>query len=110
LNIAAGVAAFALLAVLIVVLVGLLRGGENRTVPAEMAGTTGTTASPPVATRPEAGNANANSGSSQSARNLTIRAQDSVTLIIDQVDPAERLYQGTLTAGDVIPIEKQGQV
>ncbi len=97
LKIAAGIASFAILLLLIVVLVNLLRSSD-----------------PDVAVTPEPTRTteqrSAPTETTQSARSLTIRASDTVTLIIDQVDPAERLFQGTLAAGDVIPVEKQGPV
>lgn len=99
LKIGAGVAAVLILAILITILVNLLRGDPASAPGGELAAETTTTA-------PAGGGAQ----TEQSPTSLTIRAQDNVTLIIDQVDPAERLYQGTLSAGDVIPIEKQGPV
>ena len=108
LKIGAGVAAVAILTVLIVVLVGLLRGSDPAPLDASVAGS-GTALNPLPAPIPTGSTSNtATNAGSVSSRSITIRAQDSVTLIIDQVDPAERLYQGTLSAGDVISIEKQG--
>lgn len=99
LKIGAGVAAVLILAILITILVNLLRGDPSPAINPELAGNA-TTTTAPAGTEVAA----------QSPSSLTIRALDNVTLIIDQENPAERLYQGTLSAGDVIPIEKQGPV
>lgn len=100
LKIAAGVAAFALLTVLIIVLVNLLRGSDEG-VPAAPT-TTGTERSTATPVRP--------AGTADGPTTLTFRAQDTVSLIVEQIDPPSRLFAGTLRAGESQTMEKTGPV
>jgi len=101
LKIGVGVAAFLVLTLLVIILINVLGGNDSPALNPEL-GTSLTTTSQneattktPIVSGPEI---------------ITLRAIDNVTLIIDQVDPAERLYQGTLTAGQVQSLEKTGAV
>jgi cytoskeletal protein RodZ len=106
LKIAAGVAAFAVLIVLVILLVGLLRGSDDNENP--------TTANTTNATTQAASTGNGEETTPRAPvsgpETLTFRIKENVTLIIEQVDPPERLYSGTVQAGEVVSIERTGPI
>lgn len=97
-KVAAGVLSVLLLGLLIFALIRVLQDDSSVEINPELAETTVSSSS---------GNA---SSETTSPRSITLRAEDSVTIIVDQIDPEERLYFGTLNAGEIIPIEKTGPV
>lgn len=109
LKIAAGVAAFAVLVVLVILLVGLLRSSDADDT-SSPAGTSQSTATSPANTANASSDTSTPSAPLAGPQTLTFRIKDSVTLIIDQVDPAERLYSGTVQAGEVLAIERTGPI
>ena len=104
LKIAAGLMAVVLVVFLVFVIVNLLRGDPEPAIAEEA----------PAAVEPERplspstdpGTALPTAGSST----ITLRASDSVTVIVDDTVTRERIFSGTLNAGDVQLLEREGRV
>jgi cytoskeleton protein RodZ len=104
LKIAAGLMAVVLVVFLVFVIVNLLRG-EAEPTGAETPARQSATESPPApSTDPGAARATAPSPT------ITLRASDSVTVIVDDTLTRERIFSGQLNAGDVQLLEREGRV
>lgn len=104
LKIAAGLMGTALVVLLVIVLVNLLRSGDEVADPVAGPAT-------PAAVE-ETGPAGQGAAGAEAARSptITLRATEDVTVIVDDVVTRERLFRGILRAGETQLIEREGAV
>jgi len=101
-------AGLVIVATILVVLVRLVLSGDDPQLNPELAGDGETE----QVAEPAAGNATSNTSGTDPFAPETIRliASDNVTVIVEQTIDRERLFSGSLNAGETISIEKEGPV
>lgn len=100
-KIGLGIAGLVIVGVIVFALINLLRSGDDEMAAGPAAGTpivsSNTTTPPPRDAPPNTG-----------PEEVFFVARDSVTIIVEEVDTGERLYAGTILAGESISVEKRG--
>ena len=106
LKIAAGLMGVVLVVFIIIVIVNLLRSGDNPAAAGETPSATTTQTLPPISESTDPRAETTASGPS----NIILRASENVIIIVDEIQSRKRLFSGTLRAGDTQLIERDGRV